>query len=90
MIVKKRRETSKDIVIDQYSKWVHHRTVPDFQYKNVTDAKKDLRNLDFEVLTKEILIEGCEHYGSYFEVYIKVDLKNQFDQYHIDSPYYLD
>ena len=79
MIKRKRMHSADDIPIDKYTKWVHHRTVPDFEYNSVSDAKKNLRKLGFEVFAKEIIIEGCEHHGTYHEVYTKLDIRKDFD-----------
>ena len=79
MIKRKRMHSADDIPIDKFCKWSHLCTVPNSEYRSVEHAKKDLKRLEFELLAKEIIIEGCEHYGTYHEVYIKMDVRKDSD-----------
>ena len=79
MNIRSRCYSADDIPIDKYSKYSHLCTVPNSEYRSIEHAKKVLRRLEFEVIAKEIIIEGCEHYGTYHEVYIKMDVRKDFD-----------
>ena len=74
MIKRKRMHSADDIPIDKFCKYSHLCTVPNSEYRSIEHAKMDLRRLGFEVFAKEIIIEGCEHHGTYHEVYVQVDI----------------
>ena len=79
MDIRPRMYSADDIINDfDLSKWQHYRTVPDFEYSSKEEAIKELNILGFEVLAKEIIIKGCEHHGTYFEIYIKSDPREDF------------
>ena len=79
MDIRPRMYSADDIINDfDLSKWQHYRTVPDFEYSSKEEAIKELNKLGFEVLAKVIIIKGCEHHGTYFEIYIKSDPREDF------------
>ena len=71
MDIRPRCFSADDIPIDLLSKYCHLCTVPNSEYSTKEKALTDLNRLGFEVHTKEIIIKGCEHYGTYHEIYIK-------------------
>ena len=79
MDIRPRGFSADNIIIDfDLSEWQHYRTVPDFEYSSKEKAIKELNKLGFEVLAKEIIIKGCEHHGTYHEIYIKSDPREDF------------
>ena len=75
MDIRQRMHSADDIPIDKFSKWSHLCTVPNSEYHSKEKAIKDLEGLNFKVHTNEIIIKGCEHYGTYHEIYILTDIR---------------
>ena len=75
MIKRKRMHSADDIPIDKFCKYSHLCTVPNSEYRSDKEAIKDLDRLGFLVHTNEIKINGCEHYGTYHEIYILTDIR---------------
>ena len=74
MDIRPRMYSADDIPIDSLSKWGHIYTVPNSEYHTKEKAIKELNKLGFEVHTNEIIIKGCEHHGTYHEIYIKTSI----------------
>tara|TARA_Y100001938_G_C7950400_1_gene359001 strand:- start:110 stop:346 length:237 start_codon:yes stop_codon:yes gene_type:complete len=70
MIKRLRTEIGEDI-IENNKRYVHTYTVPNFEYESKEYALKRLKALDIDFISKDVLVEGCEHYGPYTEIYIK-------------------
>ena len=75
MDIRQRMHSADDIPIDKYSKYMHLCTVPNSEYDSKEKAISDLERLNFKVHTNEIIIKGCEHYGTYHEIYILTDIR---------------
>ena len=71
MDIRQRMHSADDIPIDSLSKWSHLCTVPNSEYDSKEKSIGDLERLNFKVHTNEIIIKGCEHHGTYHEIYIK-------------------
>ena len=69
MIKRLRTEIGKDIIKNN-KRYVHTYTVPNFEYESKEYAIKRLKALDIDFISKDVLIEECEHYGSYTEIYM--------------------
>ena len=54
---------------------MHLCTVPNSEYHSKDKAIKSLKRLGFDMATNEIIIKGCEHHGSYYEIYIKTSIE---------------
>lgn len=74
MDIRPRMYSADDIPIDSLSKYMHLCTVPNSEYHTKEKAIKELNKLGFEVHTNEIIIKGCEHHGTYHEIYIKTSI----------------
>ena len=75
MDIRQRMHSADDIPIDKFSKWSHMCTVPNSEYHTKEKAIKELNKLGFELHTNEIIINGCEHHGTYHEIYIKTSIE---------------
>ena len=75
MDIRQRMHSADDIPIDSLSKWSHLCTVPNSEYSTKDKAISDLKGLGFDMATNEIIIKGCEHHGSYYEIYIKTSIE---------------
>jgi len=75
MDIRPRMYSAEDIPIDKFNKYSHLCTVPNSEYSNKERALSDLKRLNFKVHTKEIIIKGCEHHGTYHEIYIKTSIE---------------
>tara|TARA_R100001594_G_scaffold73129_1_gene107710 strand:+ start:557 stop:781 length:225 start_codon:yes stop_codon:yes gene_type:complete len=69
MIKRLRHEVGEDIIKNN-KRYTHTYTVPNMEYHSKEYAFKRLKALDIDFISKDVLIEGCEHYGSYTEIYI--------------------
>jgi len=75
MDIRPRMYSADDIPIDSLSKWGHIYTVPNSEYHTKEKAIKSLKRLGFDMATNEIIIKGCEHHGTYHEIYIKISIE---------------
>ena len=75
MDVRQRMHSANDIPIDKYSKYMHMCTVPNYEYDSKEKAIEELNRLGFDLHINEIIIKGCEHHGTYHEIYILTDFR---------------
>lgn len=75
MDIRPRCYSADDVYIDQLNKYTHLCTVPNSEYYSKDKAIEELNKLGFELHTNEIIIKGCEHYGTYHEIYIKTSIE---------------
>ena len=75
MDIRPRMYSAEDIPIDKFNKYMHLCTVPNSEYHSKDKAIKSLKRLGFDMATNEIIIKGCEHHGSYYEIYIKTSIE---------------
>lgn len=60
-----------------YRPFIHTYTVPNGEYGSKSEAIEELTRLGFQVKTKDVIIEGCEHHGIYHEVHIRLMEANE-------------
>jgi len=69
MIKRLRTEIGEDIIKNN-KRYTHTYTVPNMEYESKEYALKRLKALKLDFISQDILVEGCELYGPYTEIYI--------------------